>query len=145
MLNLKLLDERLNQIRGSANRLSKMKAMSKEEFLAEPDNFAVAEHHLRRTLEALFDLGRHIAAKKGFGTPENYKEVIEILGHHNVISSEFSKTILGMAGYRNRLVHGYANVTPEELYNIILTRLGDFALFSAAVAEFIEKETESRS
>ncbi|MHB1255357.1 MAG: hypothetical protein ACYCXI_03960 [Dethiobacteraceae bacterium] len=33
MLNLKLLEEKLNQIRSSANRLVKIKLMSKEEFL----------------------------------------------------------------------------------------------------------------
>ncbi len=145
MLNLGLLDEKLNQIRNSANRLVKMKVMSREEFLAEPDNFAVAEHHLRRSLEALFDIGRHIAAKKGFGKPESYKEIIELLDQHEVISPEFSKSIIGMAGYRNRLVHGYAYVNPEEIHNLILTRLDDFALFCAAVTKFIEKEAESRS
>lgn len=143
MLNLRLLDEKLNQIRSSANRLAKMREISREEFLTEPDNFAVAEHHLRRSLEALFDIGRHIAAKKGFGKPESYKEVIELLGRHGVISSEFSKSILGMAGYRNRLVHGYAYVSPEEIYHIIVTRLDDFALFCIAVIRFMEKEAES--
>ena len=145
MLNLKLLEEKLNQIRSSANRLVKIKLMSKEEFLADPEHFAVAEHHLRRSLEALFDIGRHIAAKKGFGKPENYREILELLGQHKVISPEFSKNILGMAGYRNRLVHGYAYVTPEEIYNLILEKLDDFAHFCVVVTEFIEKETKSCS
>jgi len=38
-----------------------------------------------------------------------------------------------MAGYRNRLVHGYAEVTAEEMYQIIKTKLEDFERF----AEFI--------
>lgn len=140
MLNLELLDERLNQIRVSANRLERMNGMSEEEFLADPDNFAVAEHHLRRSLEALFDIGRHIVAKKGYGKPENYKEIIEILGQHRVISPEFSQKVAGMAGYRNRLVHGYAKVSPEEIYSIITTRLEDFALFCVAITKFTEND-----
>ncbi len=143
MLNLRLLDEKLNQIRSSANRLAKMREMSREAFLAEPDNFAVAEHHLRRSLEALFDIGRHIAAKKGFGKPESYKEVIELLGQQGVISPEFSRSIIGMAGYRNRLVHGYAYITSEEIFDLIQTKLDDFALFCAAIIRFMEKEAES--
>jgi uncharacterized protein YutE (UPF0331/DUF86 family) len=140
MLNLELIEERINQIRTSANRMAKMKILSKEAFLADPDNFAIAEHHLRRALEALFDIGRHIVAKKGFGRPENYKSVIEILGRNSIISMDFSKEILGMAGYRNRLVHGYANVTAEEMYHVIEDRLDDFARFSVEIAAFIEKE-----
>ena len=65
MVNEELLDERLSQIRTAVLRLSRMKAFSREDFLANPDNFAIAEHHLRRSLEALFDIGRHIIAKKG--------------------------------------------------------------------------------
>jgi len=63
----------------------------------------LAEHHLRRSLEALFDIGRHIIAKKGYGKPENYKQIIEKLGQHKVISPDFANKIQGMAGYRNRL------------------------------------------
>lgn len=144
MLNRRLLDDKLNQIRSSANRLAKMREMSRDEFLAEPDNFAVAEHHLRRSLEALFDIGRHIAAKKGLGKPESYKEIIDLLGQNGVLSSEFSRSIIGMAGYRNRLVHGYVHITPEEIFDLIQTKLNDFALFCAAVIRFMEKEAESR-
>jgi len=45
-----------------------------------------------------------------------------------------------MAGYRNRLVHGYAHVSPDELHEIITTRLGDFALFCSYITQFMEKE-----
>lgn len=139
-LNLKLLDEKLAQIRISANRLAKMKIMSREAFLADPDHFAVAEHHFRRSLEAVLDIGRHITAKKGLGKPENYRDILELLGRHNVITAEFSKKIQGMAGYRNRLVHGYAYVTPEEIYSLMQEKLDDFAQFCAAVTEYIEAQ-----
>ncbi|WP_373995605.1 MULTISPECIES: HepT-like ribonuclease domain-containing protein [unclassified Neomoorella] len=36
--------------------------------------------HLRRALEALLDIGRHIIAKKGLGRPEDYKSIIILLG-----------------------------------------------------------------
>jgi hypothetical protein len=47
MVNQELLEERLSQIRTSVLRLIKMKTVSRDEFLANPDNFAVAEHHQR--------------------------------------------------------------------------------------------------
>ncbi len=75
MLYFELIEERLDQIRVSVNRLEKMKLMALEKFLSDPDNFAVSEHHLRTSLEALFDISRHIIAKKSLGKPENYKQV----------------------------------------------------------------------
>ena len=144
MLNIELLEDRLNQIRVSAKRLERMKVMSLDEFLANPDNFAVAEHHLRRSLEALFDIGRHIAAKEGFGKPDKYRDVIRILGQSGVLQPEFSKRIEGMAGYRNRLVHGYSMVSPREIYEIIKTRLDDFAVYCSSISTFIEQRGEFR-
>ncbi|MCF8012175.1 MAG: DUF86 domain-containing protein [Clostridiales bacterium] len=119
MLNPELIIDRLDQIRTSTNRMSQLASLKKETFLADPDNFAIAEHHLRRALEALLDIGRHILAKKGFGRPEDYMSIISSLGQHKVLPPQFADQIQGMAGYRNRLVHGYARVTQEEIYDIV--------------------------
>ena len=42
-----------------------------------------------------------------------------------------------MAGYRNRLTHFYADVTPEEIYAIINENLGDFDIFIEAVKRIL--------
>ncbi len=88
----------------------------------------------------MFDIGRHIIAKKGLGKPEVYSHIFELLGQHGIISPEFSKQIKKMAGYRNRLVHEYFHITAEELHNLINTRLEDFEQFSKFIVEFLEKE-----
>jgi uncharacterized protein YutE (UPF0331/DUF86 family) len=61
-LNIKLIEDRLGFINASVIRLKKLSALSQEDFLA-GDNTAVAESYLRRSLEAVFDIGRHIVAK----------------------------------------------------------------------------------
>ena len=43
-----------------------------------------------------------------------------------------------MAGYRNRIVHFYAEIIPEELYGIINNDLGDFEIFLKAVKNVLE-------
>jgi len=133
LLNKKLIMERIALMRTSVYRLKEFRKMEEEEFLVNPDNYAIAEHHLRRALECLLDIGRHIVAKRGLGYPEDYRSVIELLGQNNILPHAFAQEIAGMAGYRNRLVHGYAEVTAEEMYQIIKTKLEDFERF----AEFI--------
>ncbi len=140
MVSFEFIEDRLTKIRTSSARLNEMQKLTKEQFLANPDHYAIVEHHLRRTLESMFDIGRHIIAKKGLGKPEKYSHIIELLGQHGIISSEFSIRIKGMAGYRNRLVHEYAHITSEELYDIIDTRLKDFEQFSKYIVEFLENE-----
>lgn len=44
---------------------------------------------------------------------------------------------LKLAKYRNRLVHFYAEVSPEELYKIIKENLGDFNIFLSSVKKVL--------
>jgi len=95
------------------------------EFIADKRSIWAAESCLRRGLEALLDIGRHILAK-GFalGVSE-YKEVAEKLGEEGIFSQEEVILLKTLAGYRNRLVHFYHEVTKEELYQICKNELGD--------------------
>ncbi|MFQ5790171.1 MAG: DUF86 domain-containing protein [Acidobacteriota bacterium] len=96
-----------------------------EIFTADARMVAAGESMLRRGIEALMDLGRHILAK-GFSSPvAEYKEIGKRLGERRVLSREQATLLVQMAGYRNRLVHFYDEITPEELYDILTTRLDD--------------------
>lgn len=94
-------------------------------FFADRRNVWTAESCLRRALEALLDLGRHILAK-GFavGTSE-YKEIARRLVEKGVLEESVGRTLQTLAGYRNRLVHFYHEVSREELYHICRDQLED--------------------
>lgn len=140
MVNYFFIRDRLNLIRTSVARLQVFSHCDCGEFTSNPDNYAIAEHHLRRALEALFDIGRHIVAKRGLKKPESYHQVIQTLGVHQIIPFEFSERISGMAGYRNRITHGYADISPEELWSIIQSRLPDFEEFYSSIILFLENQ-----
>jgi uncharacterized protein YutE (UPF0331/DUF86 family) len=94
-------------------------------FMEDTRNIWAAESCLRRSLEALFDLGRHIAAK-GFGEAvTEYKEIASTLHRCGIVSVDEMKLMQKLAGYRNRLVHFYHDVSVDELYEICTSRLGD--------------------
>lgn len=144
-LNLSLIERRLGEIRSSVNRLARLAKTPKEVFLSDPDTFAIAEHHLRLSLEAVLDVGRHIIAKKGLGETRDYRGIFVLLGRGGVLPQEFAARIQGMAGYRNRLVHGYAEVTAEEIYEVVTTGLRDFEEFVRYILDYVEQERASSS
>jgi uncharacterized protein YutE (UPF0331/DUF86 family) len=89
---------------------------------------AAAESYLRRALEALFDMGRHILAKKfGVAVPE-YKEVARVLFEKKVMTRKEAGRLRIMAGYRNRLVHFYHEIGPEELFEVCTKDTADILL-----------------
>ncbi len=114
-----------------------------ETFRADPRNLAAAESYLRRCLEALLDLGRHVLAK-GFGQAViEYKEIAIALTAAGVLNQAEGRLLRDLAGYRNRLVHFYDEVSEQELYEIVTQRLSDVELILAAIIGWIRRHPES--
>lgn len=112
---------------------------SKTTFMQDSRNIWTAESCLRRALEALFDMGRHISAK-GFGEPvTEYKEIAFALNRRNVISTDEFSLMQKLAGYRNRLVHFYHDVSEDELFEICSSHLGDVENIANAIRTWLSK------
>lgn len=132
------IEKNLSIIQGFVVELKKFLLMSEEEFLSDKRNPAAAESYLRRSLEAIFDISRHILAKSyGFKDLE-YKKIALELGDKGIIEKEYSRTLMKMAGYRNRMVHLYHEVSPEEIFDILKSHLSDIEWFVSKMASFIE-------
>ncbi len=140
MYNPDLVAERLNIIRAAVKRLKLLAQVPLDEFSRNEDYIDIAENRLRRAIEALFDLGRHLVVKTGAGVPKDYRSVIDLLKASGIIPGEFAGRIAGMAGYRNRLIHEYNKVTPEELHYILQDRLADFEVFCQHIVDYIRNQ-----
>lgn len=106
-------------------------------FTRDPRMVAAADSYLRRALEALLDLARHLLAK-GFGrAPAEYAEVARQLGEVNVVDATLAARLGLMARYRNRMVHFYDEITDQELFNIVTTELGDIEAVMSAVTRWL--------
>ncbi|MHB1043093.1 MAG: DUF86 domain-containing protein [Eubacteriales bacterium] len=90
MINKYVIHNRIDLINRSVTRLKKLATLAEPRFTADPDNYAIAEHHLRRALESLFDIGRHIMAKQGLGHPADYQSILLALAKEKIIPGEFA-------------------------------------------------------
>ena len=136
------IESKVAIIRAALVELAKFSTLTQKEFTKESQNFAVAEHHLRRALEATFDLAGHIASRLPLSPgqrPHTLKGLALILGTKKIVSADFAKnTLVKMAGYRNRMVHFYDEITPKELYEIVTQRTGDVEKFVKAIVKLIK-------
>ena len=128
----KVLRERLEWARRMYDHLRALPLSDPQVFAQNPDTVAAAESYLRRCLEALLDLGRHILAK-GYGRAAlEYKAIAKDLLEVGVLTPEEARVLSEMAGYRNRLVHFYAEVTPDDLYETCAHDLDDIVVIAQA-------------
>jgi uncharacterized protein YutE (UPF0331/DUF86 family) len=140
-LNIKLIEDRLGLINRSITRLRRLSSLLEETFL-DGDTPAIAESYVRRSLEATFDIGRHIIARTAGKGIVEYKEVANALGTTGVVTKDLAERLKLMAGYRNRLIHFYHEVTDRELFLIVKNNLSDLETFVKEIKSFIEKYRE---
>ena len=124
-LNSRILADRVAWINRMLEEVGKLPLDDYERFILDSRNIWTAESCLRRSLEALLDLGRHILAK-GFGKGiTEYKEIARELKKEKVLGDVHAGLLELLAGYRNRLVHFYHEIETEELYKICKDDLHD--------------------
>jgi uncharacterized protein YutE (UPF0331/DUF86 family) len=109
-------------------------------FVQNRHNVAAAESYLRRSLEALFDIGRHILAKRFAMPATEYKEIARGLLDKKILNEEEAELMRKMAGYRNRMVHFYHEITPEELHEICLDHLDEIKLLLDRMVQAINRK-----
>jgi uncharacterized protein YutE (UPF0331/DUF86 family) len=106
-------------------------------FTADPRMVAAGDSYLRRALEALLDLARHVLAK-GFGrAPAEYAAVARELGEVGVVDSARAERLAVMARYRNRMVHFYDEITDRELYTILTREIRDVEVLLGTIIEWV--------
>lgn len=126
----------LKRIEGIEAELVELKRLGEQEFteFADGDGWKLAQFHLHRALEGVFNISSHILSRIPGATATQYKEMALKMGEYKLVPVEFAKTKLTeMAKYRNRLVHFYAQISAEESYKIIQENSGDFEVFLRAV------------
>jgi uncharacterized protein YutE (UPF0331/DUF86 family) len=96
------------------------------------------ERGLHLAAEALFDTGNHILAGEFQESADEYREIPPRLAPRGVISVETGKRLESLAGFRNVLVHDYADVDLQRVH-ARLGRLDDFEAFIADVEGWLSR------
>lgn len=105
------------------------------------DKAWIVQHGLQLCIQVVFDIGNHILADAGVPIRE-YTEIFPELARLTVIPEDFSRSVKGMAGLRNILVHEYAGLDMKRLADVLNNRLDDFSIFAAAVMNYLNESSE---
>ncbi len=136
-ISKRIVADRLDWLEKMVKEINNLPLKDYASFIADRRNVWAAESCLRRALEALMDLGRHIAAKSfGRGITE-YKEIASVLKEGGVFHDESYLRFRTLAGYRNRMVHFYHEISDHELFEICTSQLSDIPEIAAVIKDWI--------
>ena len=95
------------------------------------------ERYMEISLACMIDICEMIISTEKLRRPETYREVILVLGQYNILPEEFAKKLAPAAGFRNILVHMYADIDLGKLHSFLQNDIGDLELFAEYIAKYL--------
>ena len=92
-------------------------------------------HTLQLAAQAALDVASHIVSDDRIGEPRTNRELFHLLARHGWIDANLAGKLEDMAGFRNVLVHGYADLDLDLVADVVRHRLDDLLAFAAAIRE----------
>ncbi len=137
MVKPEVIRRRLKKLDEYIRFLEKIRKYERKKFLSEAEIWASAERFLQMAVESINDIASHVIAEESAGTIDQYRNIPEIFAEQNWIEEELKEKWIRIIGFRNILVHGYANIDRSIVYDIIQNNLDDFKALGKIFARFL--------
>ena len=129
-------------LRGISERTGRLRTAYKSEAHERGDLWLDGiKYLLVTTIESCVDVAQHLASSENFGAPNSNAGALRELGSRGVIDHTLAEDLARAVGFRNVLVHQYAEVDDA----IVLTaweRLADFDSFVSQLSEWLAEQRE---
>ena len=139
MLKTEVILERLDALDEYLDFLRGYQGLSYGEFRQDRTIRLAVERALHLSIQCIIDIASHILAATSHRRPADYGEAILLLAEEGVIPPAYAGKIVGMAQFRNILVHNYIDIDPQRVYQNWQEHLEDFHLFSQYINEYLQR------
>lgn len=133
------LNPKLEKLREYSSYLRSYQKHTIEELKKDHTLQGAVLHYLQLTIECVIDIGELLISELKLRKPEESREVIKILAENKIIPDDFAKRFAAVAGFRNILVHEYADVDLNRVYTHLQKDLQDFDFYAKCIARHIMK------
>jgi len=137
MVNQDIVLRLLNNIEGYISDLRNADDITHNKYLIDVRMQRFVERTLQIAVEACLDVAHHIISDEGWREPSSYADAFVVLAENSVISDSDAKTYRLMAQFRNRIVHYYEKVDPEQVFAVFAGHLDDFDSYVANIREWM--------
>ena len=94
--------------------------------------------NIERACQAAIDMAMHVVAERRLGVPQSSAGAFTLLEHAGLIDAELSKSLRGMAGFRNIAVHQYDEINMDILGWVVESGHLDFIKLGQALGVSIQ-------
>jgi uncharacterized protein YutE (UPF0331/DUF86 family) len=139
-LSDEVIRQRLQLLESYVQHLQGYWVRTREEVRCDMSLTWAIEHGLQLSIQCVTDVCHYLVADLALGVPATSQEAIELLRDAGVFPATFADTLAQMARFRNLLVHIYAQVDIERVYDHLQNHLDDFGQFAQHVLQFLAQD-----
>lgn len=105
--------------------------------LADGTALDAVKYRFVTAIEGCTRVAHHIAASEGWGAADSNADAVRLLAQHAVVDRDVAERVAQAVGFRNVLVHQYAEVR-DDLVAKRLEQLDDLLDFTRSVARWLD-------
>lgn len=137
MVNPEKIGSMLESLQGYLQILREHASIDRGSLLNDRKALDSAKYNFIVAIECCIDIGSHMIASEGLRTPEDYRDVAQVLADAGIISQDLAERFKLMASFRNRLVHVYWKVDDEMVCDYLQHNLEDISELAQSYARVI--------
>ncbi len=132
----------MNVIANCVNALRELRPLTYDEFAREHVLVGSVERDFQVAIQAALDIGSIILADQWVMVPKRYRDIFPALAEIGVLPADLAQKLVGMAKFRNVLVHLYLAVDLKRVYRYLQENLDDFEKLARYVSEWLQTHTD---
>lgn len=121
--------------------LDQYAAQDAVDLLADRVRMGDLKYTFQTAIEASIDAAQHVVADRGLGVPASNADAFRLLSDAGIIDGVLATTMVAAVGFRNVLVHGYAEVDEARVVEH-LARRDALRAFVAEMATLLDEHPD---
>lgn len=134
MVNRDVITAKISNIQKSLDRLKEKRGVDLEEFSRNRDVQDIVLLNLQVAIQGCIDIASHIISDDNWTIPGSLAGLFDILCEKKVVEEDIREIMRSMVGFRNLIVHEYAGLDINKIYDIFKNKLGDFNKYLKAIS-----------
>ena len=134
-MDIQVIETRLQKLDNYLHGLRPFQQVPRQEYVADENMQMIVERRLQLAIQVCLDVASYPVARLALRPPDEQENVFAVLGREGILPPALAQDMVGMARFRNILVHDYLSINPDLVHQHMSERLADFDAFSRAIVD----------
>ncbi len=139
MVDAERLTALLHRLAGQLGYLRARADADRAALRADEERLSGLKYRFVTALETIVAVSQHVCSSEGWGPPASNADSVRLLGRHHVLDARLADRVAAAVGFRNVLVHAYADVDDDRVV-AHLDEVQDLEAFLAQTAGWLQAQ-----